>query len=55
MEPEALTGASEAQPTQSEVMRVGARVLGRMITVWAGIRDAYYGSIDQIERTVCAP
>jgi hypothetical protein len=49
---QALTGANEAQPTQSEVMRVGARVLGRMFSVWAGIRDAYYGSIDQIERAL---
>jgi hypothetical protein len=52
METEAFNGAGEAQPVQSEVMRVGARMLGRMLSVWTGIRDAYYGGIDQIERAV---
>lgn len=30
-------------------------MLETMLSVWAGLRDAYYGGIDEIERAVCAP
>jgi hypothetical protein len=46
-------GADHA--THSDFMRVSVRVLGRVLAMCVGIRDAYYGSIDELERAVCAP
>lgn len=54
MEPE-VPSVDEAPFAQTEYTRMSALMLGTAITIWTGIRDAYYGSIDQIEQALCAP